>query len=235
VVPLTLDEREMPPGIRQLARDRRGYPVPWFVVWLDGDGNPVDPGAGDPDFRVLRPHAALDAMREGTCWICGKPMVDGFTAYVAGPMCAVNRTSAEPPSHRGCAIYAAKVCPFLTKPHMHRREANLPTNVGAPPGEMIRRNPGVAMVWVTNRPLMPFNVPRAFTPAHPGILFHLPDPLEVLWFAQGQKATREQVLRSIDTGLPLLAEAARSDPADAEAALAQLDRQVRMARRLVPA
>ena len=34
----------------------------------------------------------------------------------------MNRTSAEPPSHRDCAEFAVKACPFLTQRELTRRK-----------------------------------------------------------------------------------------------------------------
>ena len=102
---------EMPSRIARLPTDR-GFPVPWFVAWIDGK----------PDFRVIAPGRVAEAVNKGKCWVCGGTLF-GTRAYVVGPMCAVNRTSAEPPSHRDCARYSAKACPFLSRPTMRRRDA----------------------------------------------------------------------------------------------------------------
>jgi hypothetical protein len=77
-----------PPAIQALPLDRRGFPVPWFIKWFDGQ----------PDFRVADREKMALAVRHGRCWICGKPM-GRMKCFVIGPMCAVNRISSEPPSH----------------------------------------------------------------------------------------------------------------------------------------
>jgi hypothetical protein len=46
--------------------------------------------------------------------------------------------SAEPPSHRECAEYAVRACPFLTRPLAVRNERGL--DGFEPAGVMIKRN-----------------------------------------------------------------------------------------------
>jgi hypothetical protein len=185
---------DTPPRIACLPIDpQRGVPVPWFVAWI----------AGKPDFRVIGRNKMADAVNFRLCWVCGQER-GANVSFVVGPMCAVNRTSAEPPAHRDCAIYSAKYCPFLTKPHMHRREANMPEGTVVS-GEMIRRNPGIALVWST-RDWRPFRAPRS--DGGQGVLFAFGDPSETLWFREGRAATRAEVDESIRTGLPLLEEMA---------------------------
>lgn len=65
----------------------------------------------------------------------------------------------------------------------------------------IMRNPGVAMLWTTDT----FSV---FDDGSGGKLLHMGEPNSVEWYANGKKATREEVTASIDSGFPALAEAA---------------------------
>lgn len=127
----------LPQRMANLPIDSRGFPVPWFVEWIDGK----------PDFRVMSGEKFIRAIKFNLCWCCGQPM-GAYKVFVAGPMCGINRTSAEPPSHRECAEFAAKACPFLTIPKMTRNDRNLPAHE-KPAGEMIARNPGVTMLWTT--------------------------------------------------------------------------------------
>lgn len=204
-----------PRRIAALPKDRHGRPVPWFVAWIDGA----------PDFRIIAEHKIKDATLLRLCWICGTHL-GANVAYVIGPMCAINRVSAEPPSHRDCAVYSATHCPFLTVPHMRRRESGKPAGAVEPPGTMIRRNPGVTLVWVT-RKITTFAIPG-------GRLFDVGNPEQVLWYAEGREATRAEVLASIESGLPLLRDEAAADPKPARA-LAALYRQHAAALALVPA
>lgn len=209
-----------PPRIARLPRNKAGYPVPWFVATINGE----------PDFRVVGTGKMDGAVAFRCCWLCGGSLINRTLgpaatqyAYVVGPMCAANRTSAEPPAHRDCAIYAATACPFLTTPGMRRRDSNLPEDAAEPDGVMIRRNPGVAVVWVTNG----WHV----IPGHR--LFHLGEPVETLWFAQGRAATRDEALASLDSGMPLLRAEAEQDK-DPDLALALLDIQYERALQLLP-
>lgn len=208
------DEIEMPARIERLPRDRRGYPVPWFVAWVDGE----------PDFRVLKEDAIVDALRFDTCWICGGALGRHRT-YVIGPMGAVNRVSAEPPSHRECAEYSARVCPFLTIPHMHRVEGNYPEGAEEPAGVMIKRNPGVALLWCIEGKTRFFEAPN-------GILFDVGTPSSVLWYAEGREATRDEVMASIESGYPTLLEMAESE---GDRAVRHLEKQRDAAMELIPA
>lgn len=204
----------MPDKIAALPRDDLGRPVPWFVHHVDGE----------PEFRVIRPNGIALAVREQRCWICGK-LRFGVTAqaFVVGPMCAVNRVSSEPPSHLACAIYAARVCPFLANPSKRRREGNLPDGHHDPGGVMIRRNPGVALVWLSKR----WTTRRVSN----GVLFDIGVPREVHWFHEGRAATHDEVLASIDSGLPALIDVANNEGPDARVVL---DVQLAEALKFVP-
>jgi len=214
----------MPDRVAALPRDQRGYPVPRFVAWLDVDGRPLERGQGTPEFRVIHPGAITEAINGPRCWICGGRLGRRMT-FVIGPMCAVNRNSAEPPSHHDCAGYAARACPFLARPHARRRENNLPTAAGEAAGIMLRRNPGVTLLWTTRR-YRPWRDPAG------GVLFEIGEPERVEWLAEGRAATRAEVLASIDSGLPALRELAEQEGPLAER---ELDRCVDRAMAVVPA
>lgn len=183
---------DMIPRIDKLQRDKRDFPVPYFVEWLDGE----------PDFRIMNPEKFAKCINHNICWVCGEQM-GKFKAFVAGPMCGINRTSAEPPSHKDCAIFSAQNCPFLTKPKLQRNEKGF-ESMGACPvgGDMIKRNPGLAMVWITKSY-------KPYKDHNGGILIEMGDPVEVLWFKQSRPATRSEVIESIDSGIHLLENVAR--------------------------
>ncbi len=204
---------ELPKRIASLPKNEAGYPVPWFVGWVDGK----------PDFRVMDERKLILAIKEKICWICGESM-SSYKAFVIGPMCAVNRVSAEPPSHTDCAIFAAKACPFLTNPKQKRRETNLPEQGEEPAGIMIKRNPGVALVWVTKKY-------EIFSDGAGGVLFRIGDPDETFWFAHGHEATRQEVEESIRSGLPILHEMAVKEGTDA---IAELKTMTDKAMELIP-
>jgi hypothetical protein len=203
----------LPSAMKNLPVDR-GYPVPWFVAWVDGK----------PDFRIMDGAKLAKAIKEQRCWTCGRPMI-GLRAYVVGPMCAVNRTSAEPPSHLRCAEFSVTACPFLTRPHARRRGAGLPEESVEAGGIMIRRNPGVTLVWVTAK-TQPYYDPSG------GILFDIGHPSMIAWYAEGRDATREEILESMNSGMPLLLEEAEKESPDA---VVELGRLYAKALTLVPA
>lgn len=177
----------MPPRIAALPLDDRGYPIPFFVAYIDGK----------PDFRVADPDKVVACVKCRLCWVCGQGLGRNL-AFPIGPMCTVNRTTAEPPSHRDCALWSAIACPFLSRPHAHRREDELTeANAGNVAGEMIKRNPGVTAVWVTRSyELFPDGTGK--------VLFEVGPPVEVTWWREGRRATRTEVMEAIESGIPLL-------------------------------
>jgi hypothetical protein len=186
------DIPEPPKHMQALPIDKRGYPVPWFVRWIDGA----------PEFRAMDMKKFVAAINERRCWTCGNPLFRE-EVFVIGPMCAVNRISSEPPSHRECAEYSARACPFLSRPHMVRREDGLPGEKHAA-GIMVARNPGVTLLWFTRRHTM--------LEVSNGVLFKLGEPFRVDWYKEGRPATRAEVMASIESGLPALREACDLDP-----------------------
>jgi hypothetical protein len=191
-----------------------GFPVPYFVAWVDGK----------PDFRTYDGERFGVCLRHKRCWLCGEPL-GKFMTFVLGPMCSVNRTTAEPPCHRDCARYAVEACPFLTQPRMRRNEKDMPAHAGAA-GFMIRRNPGCSLLWVTES----YKVFRAVGGS--GVLFRVGDPLEIEYWTEGRKACRDEVLASIESGLPELKSRAVLDGPEA---VAELDQMYQKALTLLPA
>ena len=63
-----LDAAGMPDRMKLLPIDDRGYPVPWFVDWIDGK----------PEFRAMDPTKWRRAVTEQRCWTCG-----GISAAIA--------------------------------------------------------------------------------------------------------------------------------------------------------
>jgi hypothetical protein len=208
--------------MKQLPRNSVGYPIPYFV---DNTA-----GLRDPDFRFMDGAKLVTAIREQLCWVCGQrlhrlrrdsPAPKGV--FVAGPMCLVNRTSAEPPNHGDCAEWSAKACPFLTKPGKVRREGNVPGDLAEPAGVMIARNPGVTALISSGRW-------RVWRPPNGGLLFDFDRVDAVAWMSEGRPATASAVLGSIDSGLPALLEVADEQPG----ARSELAHKLRAAMRYVP-
>ncbi len=195
-----------PPAIDLLPVDR-GYPVPDFVAWVDGK----------PEFRAMDGEKLRLAITENRCWVCGKPMTTNRVTFVIGPMCVVNRVSGEPPSHRECAEYSVKACPFLSRPNMVRRENDMPADSREGAGIMLKRNPGVTCLWTTRNPGSTLIRHGA------GILFRIWPATAVSFWREGRAATRAEVMASVESGLPALIGMAESDGPDA---VAELNRMV---------
>ena len=204
----------IPERMRGLPISSQGYPIPWFVPYTR-DGAPV-PQAACPIKR-------LRAGRIGLCWCCGGSL-GVHKAFAIGPMCMVNRVTSEPANHRECAQFAVRVCPFLRNPRMQRNPTVPEDGKALPPGLMIERNPGVVLVWITRHY-------HAFRDHDGGILYSLGAPESLSFFAEGRRATRAEIMESIESGIPILREMAEHDGKDA---LTQLEKQYAQALRLVP-
>lgn len=175
----------MPPRIQQLPLTENGFPILYFVALVDGK----------PDLRIMDAGKRVVATTKHLCWLCGQPL-GRHMAFVLGPMCCVTRTTSEPGCHYDCAQYAVRACPFLARPHMHRRDANMPESVSMP-GYGLKRNPGVAAIWIAKS----FRVCRD----HQGdMLLSVGDPERVDWYAEGRQATYTEVVESIESGASAL-------------------------------
>ena len=203
---------ELPDRMKRLPINDQGFPVPYFVAWVNGE----------PEFRGFDGERLVVCVRHKRCWLCGQPL-GKFMCFVIGPMCAVNRVSAEPPSHRDCALYAVQACPFLAQPRMRRNERGMPESL-EPAGLMIRRNPGVTLIWTT----LKYTI---FKDGKGGALFNVGNPERVEFFAEGRAATHDEIMASIDSGLPILREMAERDGPDA---VAELERMYNTALELLP-
>jgi hypothetical protein len=113
-------------------------------------------------------------------------------------------------------------------PKAKRREAGLPEEITK--GEAnLTRNPGVAMVWVTRS----YKLIKAGSASASGYLLEVGEPDDVLFFAEGRKATREEIMHSIDTGVPALEEDAKREGDRVGEALAHIRRLYAEAKELV--
>lgn len=197
------------PPLRMLGLPiSRGYPVPWFVAWENGE----------PEFRAADGKKFRQAIREKLCWVCGGQL-GRYMTFVLGPMCGATRTTAEPPCHRECAQYSARNCPFLSKPQMVRRENDMPAETVPAAGMPIKRNPGVTLLWTTRKY-------ELFGDGSGGVLIKVGDPESMEWYCEGREATRAEVQHSVETGLPILAKvAAEQDAAENAGAMDELLRR----------
>lgn len=179
----------VPDKMRRRPLDSRGYPVPWFVAWINGR----------PDFRIVDPQKFRLAIDKRRCWLCGGQL-GKFATFVVGPMCIVNHTSAEPPSHMECAKFAVRGCPFLTIPASQYRDAKLPADTRANPG-MLTHNPEVTALWTCDE----WQAFRAADPdGNPGTLVEFGEPKSVSFWREGREATASEANAALYKGLPQL-------------------------------
>lgn len=161
----------MPDGIAALPKDKHGRPVPKFVDWIDGE----------PDYRQVKPGWREFCVENNICWICSEFL--GVSQYfVLGVMCCLNRTAGEPPCHRCCAEYAARMCPRLAMPPIKG-------GVLYPNGIQFDPNPDVIGIWETQ------NWEPRF--AGNGTLFDIGDPVSATFWRRGRQATKIEVLNAI--------------------------------------
>lgn len=202
----------LPPRMARRPISERGFPVPWFVSFINGKW----------DFVNLDPRKIVEAYKKRICWLCGEPMGQ-YKSFVIGPMCSINRVSSEPPEHRDCAEYAVKACPFLARPNAKRNTA---AHVGKSEdiaGIAIEHNPMANLIWTT-KDFKPMRVDH-------GYLFQLGEPTAVSWWQEGRTATRAEIDAAIAKGLPLLRKAAEADGPEG---IAEMEAVVKRAQRLLP-
>jgi hypothetical protein len=208
----------LPRRMRALPINEKGYPVPYFVEFIDGK----------PDFRVLDARKFGLALNQGLCWLCGEPL-GKYKTFVLGPMCAITRTTSEPPCHHDCATFAAMACPFMILPRSKRRTANLPANSQEPAGIHLDRNPGAMALW-TSTSFKPFRANA--DGSRPGVLIQVGNPTSVEWYALGAPCGRGPVMDSIESGFHHLWALAKGDGIDS---MVELENQYARAMTLVPA
>jgi len=211
---VSIAEIPIPRRMRGLPISAQGYPIPWFVPFTYG---------GEPVTQAADPAKRLRAIRVGLCWCCGE-LLGTHKCFALGPMCIVTRTTSEPACHRDCAEYAVRACPYLRKPNMKRNPTIPADQKVSPGGIMIERNPGVTVLWITR-------AYRTFRDPGGSILLSVGEPIEVTFFCEGRRATRAEIMESMESGLPILREMAAKDGTEA---LALLDKQYAKALRLLP-
>jgi hypothetical protein len=94
----------MPPQIAKLPRDHRGYPIFKMVTYPDGGHN----------FTGQSGDTVIECVEKKLCAICGEEL--GPVVAFLGPIGIFDverRNVSDPPMHRECVEYAARVCPFI--------------------------------------------------------------------------------------------------------------------------
>lgn len=165
--------------LANLPKDKRGRPIPWFVTETNEKG--------EPDFVHLNPKRPVEAWIGGRCWICGGPMGEGRRTFVLGPMSLFSRICTEPPMHLDCARFSVQTCPFMLNPN--RKRIDTDTTVAGLP---LDRNPGVTLTYMATR----FQVET-----RESLVYHLGPPHKIEAWREGRKATLDEFLVSVDTGI----------------------------------
>lgn len=98
----------IPERMQALARDSRGYPIPWGVL--------IDE-AGLAHFSVNDERKRDAMIRRDLCSVCGTELFRGRW-FVGGAMSAFHPHGAfiDPPMHSECAHYALLACPYIAAP-----------------------------------------------------------------------------------------------------------------------
>jgi len=174
-----------------------GYVVPFFVSWYLPDGSKVNertPNA-KPNFPIIDMDRAQICRKRNACWICGKQL-GTYRWFVMGPGSAITRTALEPPSHRDCAKYAVRVCPFMLNPNKQINNNAARNAVVELIGSVPPDNPGVSVLWATKSyDLLPVDPSR-------GIFYYRPhEPDVVEFWREGRHATRAEIDAAIDRSL----------------------------------
>lgn len=167
-----------------------GFVVPYFVAWYKGTTqvDEREPGA-KPDFKVTDYRRLTICRKQGHCWICGKQL-GAFKWFVFGPGSALSRTSVEPPSHRDCAHYAVKICPYMLDNSKQYRHPDLK------PGQVLIEgssyHPEVSVLWATKG-----YKTIALDPSRGMYQFEPGEPTFVEFWYEGRVATRAEVEHAI--------------------------------------
>jgi len=117
----------MPRAVAARPRDERGYPVLAITPWEDGQ----------PRFAATGTSRTYICAVERRCSVCGLVMADGpvwrvvsgaeadaiAEARAAGQAYVNRLATVEAPGHRDCMLYAAVVCPYLSRPTARRGDA----------------------------------------------------------------------------------------------------------------
>jgi hypothetical protein len=129
-------------------RDERGYPVPAITPWEDGVPRFAATGTARTYLCAVERRCSVcgTAIPVGPVWrVVSGPEADAIEAVLAaGHDYRNNAATVEAPGHRACMLYAAVVCPYLSRPTARRGdEAQFP-GVSAVRGD--RRGLGGAVV-----------------------------------------------------------------------------------------
>lgn len=133
---------EIPKELSHLKIDKRGYPVPFFVSWINGE----------PEFRYLDAVRAKMIIDNKLCHICGKKLNKDFFYFISGPIGLQNRISSDAAMHKTCAEFSLRACPHLYLQKADRRDNDeLGKAIGSMPSPVIREKPNTLFLIKSNK------------------------------------------------------------------------------------
>jgi len=94
---------EIPNFLKHLKVDKRGYPIPFFVPWKNGQ----------PDFMYQDAEKQKLTTEKHLCHICGKKLHKDYHYFISGIHGLTNQVASDAAMHRECAEYSLQVCPHM--------------------------------------------------------------------------------------------------------------------------
>lgn len=122
----------IPKELQHLQVDERGYPIPYFVSWIDGK----------PEFRFIDHKRQEMIIERKVCHVCGLKLPKDYCYFISGPIGYQNRISSDAAMHRVCAEFSLRACPHLYLQKAERRENDeLGKTLAARPSPVIKDKP----------------------------------------------------------------------------------------------
>lgn len=109
---------KIPKLMAHLPVDGRGYPIPYFVPFVNGK----------PDFRYQDPKKRSACLLYKKCAICGNRLFAADFWFICGPQGLKNEVHSDAPMHEACAEFSINVCPHLLFHKAERRSVDLDNN-----------------------------------------------------------------------------------------------------------
>lgn len=106
---------DIPDIMKSLPVDDRGYPIPYFVQYVNGV----------PDFRYQDTKKKQACRLYNKCSICGKQLTKKSFWFIAGPKGLENRVSSDEAMHEQCARFSLRYCPHLHYEKSTRRDGGI--------------------------------------------------------------------------------------------------------------
>jgi hypothetical protein len=102
----------IPKELAHLKIDERGYPVPFFVPYVNGK----------PNFRFTDHEKIWESVESNRCGVCGKKLYKDYSYIITGVIGMGNRVSSDAAMHRVCAEFALVSCPHMFYEKATRKE-----------------------------------------------------------------------------------------------------------------